>query len=379
MVEIIRRLVRIKVNTGGVLDIVVNRLNGKDTCRNTGILRRIGRALNTGQRFAGINGQFGTGNRLNNLNGAAVSGKAIGRRHIVFNRGFKSLGKVTGRNNTGRDVHRNVFGISGIRRNGGRAVGKDEVISRTGSGVGNGNTGAVFRNFGKFELTGGIVNVLRRIAGCFTTAVKRNAGSAARNRSAHRPAIGTGFGIFQTHVAGIAEAVVNQSRNFAFAAGGRIGRIINRIVRRQVGTEAYLVSRGSRTADIGQIDRTQVSAVDDVVVDVNGVAGGIVIGFHIFDAVDVDNSRIRIAVPGQQRPGLRIVAAGVFQIAVFIDRETAGAGIGPEIAFARIGRLINDKIAGTADGYVSRVGCRRQQSLSADTLLGLGLNAARRI
>ena len=47
------------------------------------------------------------------------------------------------------------------------------------------------------------------------------------------------------------------------------------------------MSRGSRTADIGQIDRTQVGAVDDVVVDVDGVAGGIVIGFHIFDAVDV--------------------------------------------------------------------------------------------
>lgn len=139
------------------------------------------------------------------------------------------------------------------------------------------------------------------------------------------------------------------------------------------------MSRGSRTADVGQIDRTQVGAVDDVVVDVNGVAGGIVIGFHIFDAVDVDNRRIRIAVPRQQRPGLRIVAAGVFQIAVFINRETAGAGIGPEVALARIGRLIDDEIAGTADGNVSRVGSGGQQSLSADTLLGLGLNAARRI
>ena len=136
------------------------------------------------------------------------------------------------------------------------------------------------------------------------------------------------------------------------------------------------MSRGSRTADVGQIDRTQVGAVDDVVVDVNG---GIVIGFHIFDAVDVDNRRIRIAVPRQQRPGLRIVAAGVFQIAVFINRETAGAGIGPEVALARIGRLIDDEIAGTADGNVSRVGSGGQQSLSADTLLGLGLNAARRI
>ena len=115
-----------------------------------------------------------------------------------------------------------------------------------------------------------------------------------------------------------------------------------------------MLGRSSRTADGGQVNRTQVAVINNVVIDVNGFTVGIIISFHIIDTVNVNDAGIRIAVPRQQRPALRIETAGIDQIAVVIQPETAGTGISPHVAFSRISRLIDNKETVAADGHIRR-------------------------
>ena len=203
-------------------------------------------------------------------------------------------------------------------------------------------------------MSGRIVNIRGKVFAVFGIAGHDQAGRTARNTAAHSPAVGTGFGIFQAQVAGIAQTVINQRGNFFLTAGRGIGRVKNRRTGRQVGSEADLLGRSSRTADGGQVNRTQVAVINNVVIDVNGFTVGIIISFHIIDTVNVNDAGIRIAVPRQQRPALRIETAGIDQIAVVIQPETAGTGISPHVAFSRISRLIDNKETVAADGHIRR-------------------------
>ena len=74
-------------------------------------------------------------------------------------------------------------------------------------------------------MSGRIVNIRGKVFAVFCIAGHDQAGHTARNTAAHSPAVGTGFGIFQAQVAGIAQTVINQRGNFFLTAGRGIGRV----------------------------------------------------------------------------------------------------------------------------------------------------------
>ena len=87
--------------------------------------------MQTGQGFAGINGQRRAHGGLHNADFVTVGGKALGRRHIFFQCGLKVFNEIVNRNNLIADFNRDIGSgiMSGI-------FDKFKGIGLTGAGIG---------------------------------------------------------------------------------------------------------------------------------------------------------------------------------------------------------------------------------------------------
>ena len=372
---IIILVVRSKGYRTDVFNIIVDCRNGELAGRDTGFLYRVNRRLDAGKSLAAVDGQSAAGQRLDNLDAVAAGGKTFGAGHNVLDLFSKLLSEVAGGNNAGRNVNGIAAGIGHATG----VAGEYKFVSFAGGVILDGDVRTLGRNIGKLKLAGCVVNVVAFVAESFVVAGQGYGCGTFRNAGRHSPRVRRLFGISQAHIAGVAQAVINQSVNAVTASGTGNRRIINRVVSRQVGTVVNLLGRGCRTTDGGQVNRAQVAVINDIVIDVNRVAVAVVISFHIFYAVDVNDIGVRVAVPRQQRPALQVETAGVLEITLVINIEVAGTGVCPHIAFSRVGRGVYDKVAVTADTHCRGRRVSRQQTLSVNALFGYRLHTAGRI
>ena len=153
----------------------------------------------------------------------------------------------------------------------------------------------------------------------------------------------------------ISQRIVDQDSRFVASAQFGSAGVKDGVAGRQVCADLNIAGCRGAAADGGQADGLQVCAVNDIVVDIHGIAQIVFVRFHVIAVADFDDRSVRRTVIRQQRPPLQIISARIDQITVIVFCKRTGTGIAPHIVGTGVCGFVHDKKALTRNSHIRRI------------------------